>query len=69
MENKKNDIGALWVRQSQKGDFYAGKITTDSGEEIKIVVFKNNYKNKENQPDYTILKSKEEIQPNDDLPF
>ena len=77
MENKNNNIGALWVKQSQKGDFFTGRITTDSGEEIKIVVFKNNYKNNEKQPDYTILKAREQEQQNnvefettqDDLPF
>ena len=56
MEN--NNIGALWVKEGQKGEFYKGHIKLDNGEKVNIVIFKNNYKNKENQPDYQILKAK-----------
>lgn len=56
MEN--NNIGALWIKEGTKGEFYKGNITLDNGEKINIVVFKNNYKNKETQPDYQILKAK-----------
>lgn len=56
MEN--NNIGALWIKEGTKGEFYKGNIVLDNGEKINIVVFKNNYKNKETQPDYQILKAK-----------
>ena len=72
----KNNIGALWVREGQNGDFFKGNITLDNGEKINIVVFKNNYKNNEKQPDYQILKSEKQEQTQnvdngteDDLPF
>lgn len=74
MENK--NIGALWIKESEKGDFFTGHIVNDNGEKIKIVVFKNNYKNKETQPDYQILKSRVEYKQEEkedidksDLPF
>lgn len=53
-----NNIGALWAKEGQKGEFYKGHIILDNGEKVNIVIFKNNYKNKENQPDFNILKSK-----------
>ncbi len=59
----KDKIGALWI----KNDFFTGTIKIDD-KEIKIVVFKNTYKEKDNQPDYNILISKpktEEVKPQD----
>jgi len=56
-----DNIGALWVKEGKKGDFYSGYIEVENGgkkEKIRIVVFKNNYKNKETSPDFQILKSK-----------
>lgn len=69
-----NSIGALWKKENEKGEFFTGELIKDDGEKIKIVVFKNNYKNKDTQPDYRILKakeqtSKEEIVSDDMLPF
>jgi uncharacterized protein (DUF736 family) len=49
----KDKIGALWI----KNDFFTGTIKIDD-KEIKIVVFKNTYKEKDNQPDYNILLSR-----------
>lgn len=54
---KENELGALWLKDGKNGKYMSGKITTPGGEEVQIVVFKNNYKQKENQPDYRILKS------------
>lgn len=53
-----DNIGALWIKAGQKGDFYKGFVTLENGEKINIVVFKNNYKNSEKQPDFQILKAK-----------
>lgn len=68
-----NNIGALWVKEGQKGDFYKGYITLDNGEKLNVVMFKNNYKKSEKQPDFQILKAKQpekqEVQNDDDLPF
>ena len=76
---KENDIGALWLKESKSGNKFMGGVIEVNGEKINIVVFKNNYKEKENHPDYKILKSqpKEEQKPaqaaekvfQDDIPF
>ena len=53
---KKEEQGALWVRKSKQGNsFLSGSIKTESGEELKVVVFKNSYKQEgSNQPDYRV---------------
>ena len=55
---KKDDsIGALWRKTSANGAvFYSGKIG-----DKQIVVFKNNFKDKENQPDFRIYESKPQV--------
>ena len=70
-----DNIWALWLKNGKNGQFLTGKIKINE-DEIKIVIFKNNYKNKDNQPDYTILKAKEIQQleqqediTREDLPF
>ena len=68
-ENK--SIGALWCKQSEKGDYYTGTIEKD-GQKYKIVVFKNNYKTEERHPDFKIFESKKQEKQEttgDDLPF
>ncbi len=50
-------IGALWLKTSKDGEtFYSGVIEDLRGD-IPIVVFQNNRKEKENQPDYNIVLS------------
>jgi len=50
-------IGALWVRETQDGKkFMSGLIETLNGD-VQIAVFKNDKKEKENQPDYNIVLS------------
>ncbi len=58
-ENKKNpdNIGALWEKESPKGVWFSGEVEID-GTKHPIVVFRNQYKEKPNQPDWRILKSK-----------
>lgn len=47
-------IGALWLKEGKKGGKYmSGKITI-GGEEIRLTVFKNRYKDTDNKPDYII---------------
>ena len=49
-------MGALWVRQSAKGEYMTG--TVKIGEtSYPIVVFKNSYKKADNQPDWRIYES------------
>ncbi len=78
---KTNDIGALWLNESQAGKKYLSGSVEVNGEKIKVVVFKNSYKKNDNQPDYRIYESKpqgQEEQDNnqtntgteeDDIPF
>ncbi len=50
-------IGALWIRETQEGKkFMSGLIETLNGD-VKIAVFKNDKKEKENHPDYNIVLS------------
>jgi len=74
-----DSIGALWKKTGQKGEYMTGEVEVN-GVKQRIVVFKNSYKEKENQPDYRILASKpqgdkpQEAKPksddfDDDLPF
>lgn len=71
-EEKKNEsIGALWVNKGKKQTYLAGQIEIDK-ELYKIVVFKNNYKQEDKQPDYRIYfknEKAEEQEAIDDLPF
>jgi len=52
-EQKKQSIGALWVKQGKSGDFFTGNIEVN-GQKIKIAIFKNDYK-KDKQPDFRIF--------------
>jgi uncharacterized protein (DUF736 family) len=54
---KKREIGAVWLRKSKQGNSYlSGSIKNgEASEEIRIVIFKNSYKEEgSNQPDYRI---------------
>jgi len=48
-------IGALWTKQSQKGEFMSGELTIN-GEKHPIVAFKRDKRN-DKEPDWDILKS------------
>lgn len=49
-----NRIGALWLGRTRRGDgMMSGRIELSDGE-IRILVFKNNYKENESHPDYII---------------
>lgn len=64
-------IGALWVKNNAKGEFYAGSLDNEDGTKTKIIIFKNGYKDKDTKPDYLIYKAndtKNNVQDND-LPF
>lgn len=56
----KNNLGSLWLKQGKNNKYLSGKVTLQgpNGETItqNIIVFKNKYKEKENQPDYLIFK-------------
>jgi uncharacterized protein (DUF736 family) len=58
-EKNPDEIGALWMKPSAKGDYMTGTI---NGE--RVVVFANTKKTSEKSPDWRVLKSK----PRDDGP-
>ena len=47
-------IGALWIREKD-GKKYMSGVLNDLRGDINIAVFKNDRKEKENQPDYHII--------------
>ena len=52
-----NRIGALWIsdRKTRQGDKYlTGRIQLDDNTEIRLMVFKNGYKEEPRHPDYII---------------
>lgn len=52
MANDPNELGALWVKQSAKGEYMTGTING-----VKVVVFRNNNKREEKHPDWRVMKS------------
>jgi len=68
---QKRDIGALWKRAGKNQNFLSGKITIgEFGEEkeIQIVVFKNKFKEKDNQPDFRVYEDTPKEQPSASTP-
>ena len=61
-DKKLEKLSGLWLNKTKSGDTYF------SGESdgVKYVIFKNGFKNKENQPDYVLYKEPKESK---DLPF
>lgn len=66
---KQNDIGALWVKTSTKGQYMTGTIEI-GGVKTNIVCFLNTNKKEAKHPDWRILKSvpRENEQPVNALP-
>lgn len=60
-------IGSLWLKESKAGDKYFSGVLKDLRGDIPVVVFKNNKKETENQPDYLLYRSepKEEVKVED----
>jgi hypothetical protein len=53
--NRKESIGALWIRNGSSGEFLSGKITIN-GKETEIIAFVNTYKQEgEKTPDWRIF--------------
>lgn len=75
-ERNPNRIGALWIKRKNNNVFMSGELEID-GEKIRILVFKNTYKEQDNQPDYNIMLPRDESRRdsrrnddyNDDIPF
>ena len=57
MDEKKKDIGAMWLHTAQSGTKYLSGVIEIDGVKHQIVMFKNNYKEQEKHPDYKIYPS------------
>ncbi len=54
MPQNPDELGALWIKQSERGDYMTGTINGQP-----VVVFRNNRKAEgSKQPDWRVLKSK-----------
>lgn len=71
MTEKNKSIGALWANSGAYGDYFTGSIEID-GVVHKIMIFQNQYKKAENQPDWKIfpkMKKPEEVpKPKTEMP-
>ena len=59
VNNRENEVGALWVKKSERdgSKFFSGKLNVN-GEQIDVVVFQNTFKQPgEKSPDWRIYKS------------
>lgn len=56
-----NKLGALWLKRGKTGNiFMSGIITLADDSVIKLLVFKNNYKEESRHPDYQIFEVPDE---------
>ncbi len=61
MEDKKVKITGLWEKTSTKGEVYwSASIGT-----AKLLLFKNNFKDKDNDPDFNLFLAPKEKKPED----
>lgn len=56
--SQNEEMGALWTKTSAKGDKFLSGTIRVGDTAVQIVIFKNGYKEKDNQPDWRIYKSK-----------
>lgn len=60
-------IGALWLKTGKGGSRFMSGMIQEGDQHIRLLVFKNNYKEEAKHPDYVIYAPGGES--NDDLPF
>lgn len=74
-KNKLKKIGALWLRSAKNtgNKYMSGVVDIDNdGNSLRVVVFKNGYKEEAKHPDYVIYIQEEEHDDqvnDDDIPF
>ena len=54
---KLKKIGALWIKTGNSGKFMSGTLSldeTDPNQTVKVLVFKNGYKEEAKHPDYVV---------------
>ena len=64
MPRDENEIGALWLKERDGKKWLSGKIDGKS-----VVVFRNERKNSEKQPDYRVLLAKKKEEQAQGEPF
>lgn len=52
----RKEHGALWIKQSSRGEYMTGTIEID-GAKVSVVAFKNDNKKNPKEPDWRLLKS------------
>lgn len=58
MENKDRKLGALWIKESARGEYMSGLVKWE-GKEIPVVCFRNTNKEKgDRRPDWDMLVAK-----------
>lgn len=57
MSEQRENIGALWLKESRNGNKFMSGVVEIDGVKHDIVVFKNNYKKEDKHPDYRIFPS------------
>ena len=54
----KRELGALWKNQGRSQTYLTGHVTPPGASEpVKVIVFSNKNKNKDNQPDFRVYLS------------
>ena len=59
---QQREIGAFWTKDGPKGKYLSGSLEVDElgvKKKMKVVMFPNRYKDKDNKPDYVLYVSKD----------
>ena len=62
---QKREIGALWKRESPNQKYFSGHVLVDDfgvEKKLKVLIFTNKSKQKENQPDFRVYKADDQPQ-------
>ena len=65
-QQKDDELGVMWNGKGGRSPAFTGKLTS-GGMEARFVVFPNNKKTRDAQPDYRILKARPK--PQEEAPF
>lgn len=60
---RSKELGALWARRGKNQNYFSGYVTIGElgfEKKVKIVGFKNNFKDNEKQPDFRLYVSEEQ---------
>jgi uncharacterized protein (DUF736 family) len=66
---KSKEVGALWARRGKSQNYFSGYVTIGElgfEKKVRIVGFKNNFKDDEKHPDFRLYESEESVSQNSD---